>query len=286
MSIATIAPTRPATATRLPLDWQSVAVRVLFAIAVLILWELVVRLAKVPPYILPPPTGLGFVKGTLTFSENSVLAAFRHMLIDGSLRAGLLASTSRMVIGYGISVVFGLLLGVLTARIWIAKQTIGSLILALQSLPSICWLPFAIIWVGLNEGAILFVIILGATFAIAISTDGAIRNVPPIYLKVGRVLGARNFTFSRDILFFAALPELLGGLKVGWTFAWRSLMAAELLRADVPGIGSLLQTGRDFNDMPMMFATVLTILTIGVLVDSLGFGWAERKVRRRYGLEK
>src|SRR5690606_20633515 len=105
----------------------------------------------------------------------------------------------------------------------------------------ICWLPFALIWVGLNEGAILFVIILGALFSIAISTEGAIRNVAPIYTKVGRTLGAKRFVLAKDILFFAALPELLGGLKVGWTFAWRSLMAAELIRQDVVGIGSLLQ---------------------------------------------
>jgi NitT/TauT family transport system permease protein len=103
---------------------------------------------------------------------------------------------------------------------------------------------------------------------------------------VGRVLGAKRLTLAKDILFFAALPELLGGLKVGWTFAWRALMAAELIRADVAGIGAQLQVGRDLNDLSMMFASVITILAIGLLVDLLVFGTAERTVRKRWGLEK
>lgn len=166
------------------------------------------------------------------------------------------------------------------------KASIGSLVLALQSLPSICWLPFALIWVGLNEGAILVVVILGATFAIALSAESALRNIPPLYVKVGLTLGARNVALWRDILFFAALPELIGGLKVGWTFAWRSLMAAELLRQDVVGVGNLLETGRQFNDLPMMLAAVGVILAIGLIVDTLVFGRLERTVRRRWGLEK
>jgi NitT/TauT family transport system permease protein len=120
----------------------------------------------------------------------------------------------------------------------------------------------------------------------AVATEGAIRNIPPIYLKVGRVLGARGFAFAKDVLFFAALPELVGGLKLGWTFAWRSLMAAELIRQDIIGVGHLLETGRQLNDVALMIAAMITILAIGLIVDTVVFGSLERIIRRRYGLEK
>jgi NitT/TauT family transport system permease protein len=266
--------------------WTNLGIRAAFLFFLLILWEIGARLSGLPVYLLPPPVGLRFGETGLDYSDQSVLAAFIGMLRDGSLRESVSSSFARMLVGYSLSVAGGIVLGVLMARNWLVQQTLGSLVLSLQSLPSICWLPFALIWVGINENAIIAVVVLGATFAIAISTDGAIRNVPPIYTKVGRVLGAKRFVLSRDILFFAALPELLGGLKVGWTFAWRALMAAELIRADVAGIGAQLQVGRDFNDMSLMFAAVLTILAIGLAVDSLLFGNAERWVRKRWGLEK
>lgn len=208
------------------------------------------------------------------------------MAREGILWQSIRLSMGRMLVGYSISVLGGLLIGVLCARVPLFRNTVGSGILALQSLPSICWLPFALIWVGINESAIIVVVVLGALFSIAAATESAVRNVPPIYHKVGQVLGAHGLVFWKDILFFAALPELVGGLKLGWSFAWRSLMAAELIRQDVLGVGRLLETGRQFNDVPMMVASMLIILTIGLLVDRVVFGFAERRIRRRYGLEK
>ncbi|MCX7963381.1 MAG: ABC transporter permease subunit [Candidatus Sumerlaea chitinivorans] len=195
-------------------------------------------------------------------------------------------SMARMIIGYTVSVVVGILLGILLARSTLAKETLGTLVLSLQSLPSICWLPLALIWVGINEQAVIAVVILGAVFSIAVATESAIRNIPPIYLKVGEVLGARRLIFARDILFFAALPELMGGLKLGWSFAWRSLMAAELIRADAMGLGRLLETGRSFNDVPMMLAAMIMIICVGLFVDSVIFGNLEKRIRRRYGLAR
>ncbi|PKO14252.1 ABC transporter permease, partial [candidate division BRC1 bacterium HGW-BRC1-1] len=133
---------------------------------------------------------------------------------------------------------------------------------------------------------IIVVVVLGALFSIAAATEHAIRNVAPIYHKVGLVLGARGIVFWKDILIFAALPELVGGLKLGWSFAWRSLMAAELIRQDVLGVGRLLETGRQFNDVPMMVASMLIILTIGLTVDRVVFGFAERRIRKRWGLTR
>lgn len=217
------------------------------------------------------PTGLWAV---------TVDVATRSVLVQGIFH-----SMRRMAVGYSVSVVFGIALGIMAARSRLFKETVGSLILALQSLPSVCWLPFALLWIGLDERAILAVVILGALFSISIATENAIRNVPPIYPKVGRVLGARGVTFAKDILFFAALPELVGGLKLGWTFAWRSLMAGELIQT-VPGVGHMLEVSRGLNDVPAMIVTIFTILGIGLAVDGLVFGTLERKIRRRYGLEK
>ena len=243
-----------------------------FILLLFIVWHLIALQEWVPAYLFPTPI--------------EVLKSLASLLADGKLFDSIGASLSRMAIGYGISVVGGLLLGTLIATSWLAKQTIGKLVMALQSLPSICWLPFALLWVGLNEQAVLFVIVLGAMFSIALSTENAILNISPIYLKVGRTLGAKSWILNRDILFFAALPELIGGLKVGWTFAWRALMAAELLRSDLVGVGHLLEVGRSFNDISMMMASILIILAIGLIADGLIFGTAERIIRRRYGLQK
>jgi NitT/TauT family transport system substrate-binding protein len=205
---------------------------------------------------------------------------------DGLLWESIRLSMGRMLVGYLLSVLGGLIIGVLCARVLWFRLTVGSAVLALQSLPSICWLPFALIWVGINERAIIVVVVLGALFSIAAATEHAIRNVAPIYHKVGLVLGARGIVFWKDILIFAALPELVGGLKLGWSFAWRSLMAAELIRQDVLGVGRLLETGRQFNDVPMMVASMLIILTIGLTVDRVVFGFAERRIRKRWGLTR
>lgn len=249
-----------------------VAVQLSFALAALAVWYGIVASGIVAPYLLPSPL--------------DVARAAYDLFQSGLLWKSLGLSLYRMIFGYGISLLAGTLLGILLARNWVAKATLGSLVLALQSLPSICWLPFALLWVGIDERAILAVVILGATFSIATATENAVRNVPPIYLKVGQVLGAEGLTFARDILFFAALPEWLGGMKLGWSFAWRSLMAAELIRQDALGIGRLLEIGRAFNDVPMMLASIAIIVGLGMAVDWGVFGVLERQVRRLYGLEK
>lgn len=272
-------------------DWRALAVRVGFVILLIVIWQIVASAKIVPPYLFPGPMKVGAVLAEkvqydIYLLKKAINSNTPSQPEQPSLAISILKSMGRMGIGYGSSVIGGLILGVLLARSWILKQTVGTVILSLQSLPSICWLPFALIWFGIDDKAILAVVILGAMFSIAISTEGAIRNIPPIYLKVGRTLGARNFTLAKDILFFAALPELFGGLKVGWTFAWRSLMAAELVRPDSLGVGQLLDSGRQYNDMPLMLVAVFTILTIGITVDLLVFGRIEKSIRLRWGLER
>ncbi len=272
MSIAVQSRMQKLVSSEKPAKWKRVTAKVIFFIILVGLWQAAYLLELVPPYLFPGPF--------------AVLEKFVELGKSGELFQSIALSLKRMFMGYGISVVGGLTIGVLAARSWIFKETVGSLILSLQSLPSIVWLPLALIWFGLGEGAILAVLILGALFSIAVATEGAIRNVPPIYLKVGRVLGARGPVFAKDILFFAALPELIGGLKLGWTFAWRSLMAAELIRQDVFGVGRLLETGRSLNDVALMLAAIISILVIGLTVDGLIFGTIEKKIRLRYGLER
>lgn len=255
-----------------PSETKKYAAKIVFFIFLIIAWQLFYLTKFFPPYLFPGPV--------------EVFGKLIYLVKEGLLSQAVGESLKRMFVGYSVSVVGGIAIGILAARSWMFKETVGSVILSLQSLPSICWLPFAIIWIGLNDKAILAVLILGALFSIAVATEGAIRNIPPIYLKVGRVLGARRFVMAKDVLFFAALPELIGGLKLGWTFAWRSLMAAELIRSDIIGVGYLLEQGRNNNDVALMMASIFTILAIGLLVDGLVFGSLEKKIRRRYGLTR
>ncbi|MBX7245746.1 MAG: ABC transporter permease [Candidatus Sumerlaeaceae bacterium] len=252
--------------------FKIILVKVGFGCVLLALWQAVASARFMPAHLFPGP--------------GDVLKSLMDIARDGTLWTSIRLSMGRMLVGYSISLLGGVAVGVLAARSWLFKETVGSLIMALQSIPSICWLPFALIWIGIDQRAVLAVVILGALFSIAIATESAIRNIPPIYQKVGRVLGARGFVFSRDILFFAALPELIGGLKIGWTFAWRSLMAAELLRADQMGVARIIETGRSYNEIAMMMAGMIVILAVGLTVDLVVFGTLERRIRRRWGLEK
>jgi len=269
-TIARLKPAIRSSASRFSV--KSLLIKIGFFTLLLIAWQLVAWAQWVPSYILPGPIDVG--------------RSFIEIYLDGRLFISIGASLRRMFFGYGLSAVGGIVIGVLSARSQLFRDTFGSLILALQSIPSVCWLPFALIWIGLNEYAILAVVVLGAVFSIASATESAILNIPPIYLRVGRVFGAKGFTFARDILFFAALPELIGGLKLGWTFAWRSLMAAELIRQDLFGVGRLLETGRSYNDSAMMIAAMVTILIIGLIVDRAVFGTLESRIRIRWGLQK
>jgi len=161
-------------------------------------------------------------------------------------------------------------------------ETIGNLIGVLQVLPSICWLPLAILWFGLSEWAIQFVVIMGAFLPIAIATDGAIKNIPPLYIRAARTMGIRGPDLYRRVIFPAALPSILTGLKLGWSFAWRALLAGELLFVSM-GLGQLLQAGRELNDMPQVMAVMLIIMGIGLFFDHFIFSPVQSSLRRKWG---
>ena len=162
-------------------------------------------------------------------------------------------------------------------------QTLGSLVLGLQALPSICWLPLALLWFGLGEQAIVFVVVMGAVLSITLSTEAGVKNTDPLYLRAALNLGARGWRLYLLVALPAALPAIISGMKLGWSFAWRSLMAAELLYVGL-GLGQLLMMGRELNDMNQVVAVMLIIIAIGLVVDRLVFTPLETRVRARWGL--
>jgi NitT/TauT family transport system permease protein len=188
--------------------------------------------------------------------------------------------------GFVLSTLIGGAVGIAVARVPVLRAAIGSIITGLQTMPSVAWVPVAIILFREGQGTVTFVVVLGAAPSIANGIINGIDHVPPVLLRAGRVLGARGFGALRHVVIPAALPAVVGGLKQGWAFAWRSLMAAELIGSlgGRIGIGQLLNSAGNQADYVGVFEAMIVILIIGVLVDSLVFGTADRAIRRRYGL--
>jgi NitT/TauT family transport system permease protein len=205
------------------------------------------------------------------------------MLLDGSLLIAIHVSLQRVLLGYGISLIFGVPMGILLARAKWARETMGPLVVGLQALPSICWLPLALLWFGLNDHAILFVVVTGSMLAVTIAVQDGMRNVPPVYLRAARTMGVRPLALYTEVLLPASLPALLTGAKLGWSFAWRALMSGELLVVGL-GLGQQLQAGRDLADMSRVIGIMLVIIALGLLVDRAIFGVLEDRVRERWGL--
>ena len=244
--------------------------KVLFYFGFLCIWGLVAYLKIWPDYIFPSPQGVW----------GSMVEGFA----DQTFIIGTLISLKRIALGYLISIVLGMSLGFAIGGNRYLDETVGSVVVGLQTLPSVCWLPLAILWFGLNEKAIIFVVIMGALLSITISTDSGVKNIPPIYLKVGKNMGAKGLSLLNSVIAPAALPTIITGLKQGWSFAWRSLMAGELLFVSM-GLGQLLMMGRELNDMNRVIAVMLVLIVIGLTFDRLIFTKLEASVRKRWGLE-
>ena len=193
---------------------------------------------------------------------------------------------SRAVYGYSLALVIGTTVGALVARIPVLRAAIGSMITGLQTMPSVAWFPAALLLFQLTQAAIIFVVVLGAAPSIANGLINGIDNISPVLLRAGRVLGARRFAAFRSVILPAAMPSFIGGLKQGWAFAWRSLLAGELLVL-IPGkfsLGQQLDVNRLNLDVAGVYGIMIVIFVIGVLVDTFVFGFAERSIRKRYGL--
>jgi NitT/TauT family transport system permease protein len=202
---------------------------------------------------------------------------------DGSLFYGIGTSLLRLLVGLTIAIIGGILLGILMARIETINQTIGSLVLGLQSIPSVAWVPLAILWFGLSDTGIIFVTVLSSMFAITISTYTGVKTINPHYIEAARNMGAKGTQLAIFVLIPAAFPHLISGFKQGWAFAWRGVIGAELLFSFL-GLGFLLNVGRQLNDISQVFAIMLMIMIIGIVIDGMIFKRLENKVMSRWGL--
>ena len=250
--------------------WTALWPKVLAIAIVLAIWELI-HVSGWKKLIFPGPAG--------TLSD-----------LWGQLRTGLLwhaiaITSERAVIGFALAVLIGAVIGALVSRIAPLRAAVGSLITGLQTMPSIAWFPFAIILFGISTTTILFVIVLGAAPSVANGLIAGVDYTPPLLLRAGKMMGLRRLSLYRYLILPASLPAFVAGLKQGWAFAWRSLVAGELLVAIAgqPSLGVLLSTDQSQADMESATAIIIVILILGIIVDML-FGLGDRAIRRRWGL--
>ena len=282
--------------------WSDLALRIAFVFFLIALWQAAHYFLVTMPKdasrgaLFPSPVqvgqwtwdgfGLSYFTGNYQPPPREPMpSSFLGALQQASYPAAIVASIWRLLQGYFIATIIGFPTGLLVARSALAEKTVGWLAVSLQSLPSICWIPLALLWFGRAgiTAPILFVTIMGSLFATVVTVADGIRNVSPILARAGRTLGASGPRLYFSVLLPAALPGIISGLKVGWGFAWRSLMAAELI-VNSGGLGFLLQHDREFGDADGVLATILVIIVIGLLVQDLIFKPIERKLQSLWGL--
>jgi NitT/TauT family transport system permease protein len=243
----------------------------LFFVVLLAAWESVFRAKIWSPVLLPSPLSVGeYLKASAA---------------DGTLGKATLITMRRLLAGYLLGIVGGVPLGLLTSRWTIARDTIGTMALGLQTLPSVCWVPLALLWFGQTEAAMLFVVVMGTLWSVIIATETGVRNVPPIYRRAALTMGSKRLHIWLRVILPAALPFIVSGMKQGWAFAWRSLMAAEIFVTILTGfgLGQLLHYGRELSAMDQVIAIMLVIVVIGLLADKIFFSPIERFLHRRWG---
>jgi NitT/TauT family transport system permease protein len=253
--------------------WSATWPPLVFLAVVVGIWQAVYDAHQLAAYQLPSP--------------GDVVRSVRDQWDSGDLQKAVFNSVRRGGLGFLASLAIATPLGLLVGRVRPVRRAVGPILSGLQSLPSVAWVPAAILWFGLTDTTVYFVVLLGAVPSIANGMVSGLDQVPPLYLRVGRVLGARGLASARHVLLPAALPGYVGGLRQGWAFSWRSLMAAELV-AHTPqlglGVGQLLDQARTNSDIAGIFAGVFTILVIGIAIELCLFAPLERSVLRRRGL--
>lgn len=239
---------------------------------VLIGWELLVRYSFISSMLFPSPSEI----------VNYLVSA----CLDGTLGRASIVTFERLAFGYALGVLLGLPLGLACARLSILRDTIGLAALGFQTLPSVCWVPLALLWFGQSEMAMLFVVVMGCLWSVMLATEGGVRSVPPIYSKAAKTMGSDGMHALLFVSLPAALPQMLSGMKQGWAFAWRSLMAAEIYVTVLSGfgLGHLLHYGRELHAMDQVLGVIVVIMFSGYLVDRLIFGPLEGMLHRRWGI--
>ena len=246
---------------------------VIAIVLVLLLWQGAYAAHLKRPDLLPSPL--------------DVWDSLYNQWLQGTILGTIWTSLSRGALGFLASVVIGTPVGLLVAKVKAVRAAIGPILSGLQSIPSVAWVPAAVIWFGLSNATIYAVVLLGAVPSIANGLVSGVDQVQPLYLRAGRTLGATGLRGIWHVLLPAALPGYLSGLKQGWAFAWRSLMAAELIASSPAlgiGLGQALENARETQDMPGVLSTILLILIVGIGIELIVFAPLERRVLRSRGL--
>jgi NitT/TauT family transport system permease protein len=243
----------------------------LFFVALVAIWHFLVKAGIYSPVLLPSPQSVG----------EYLVGAAR----DGTLLEATSVTVRRLLVGYFIGIMIGLPLGLFTSASKFMEDTIGVLALGLQTLPSVCWIPLALLWFGQTESAMLFVVVMGTVWSVVIATDTGVRNIPPIFARAAKTMGSTGLHKWTKVILPASLPFLVSGMKQGWAFAWRSLMAAEIYVTILTGfgLGHLLHYGRELNAMEQVIGVMLVIIAIGLLTDKILFSPVERFLHSRWG---
>jgi NitT/TauT family transport system permease protein len=253
-------------------DLNDVANIVLFLAAFVGIWQLVFTLGIWPKVSMPSPA--------------MVAESFVQLIQNITLITSIGMTMWRLAIGFAISITIGVGIGLAMVKFTGFGKTMSSFAVGLQSFPSVAWVPFAILLIGLNDFGILFVVVMSSVFSVMISTYSGINNIPPIYIRAARNMGARGLSLFRYVMIPAATPSLIVGIKQAWSFAWHALIGAEILIAASVGLGHILLVGREFQLMDQIIASMITIFAIGLLFDRLVFSKLEDKVRDRWGLKQ
>ena len=254
------------------LDIEDLANVTLFIAAFIGIWQLVFMLGIWPEVSLPSPA--------------MVAKSFVDLVNNLTLIVSIGVTMYRLVIGFTLSIIIGVSVGLAMVKFPGFGKTMSSFAVGLQSFPSVAWVPFAILLIGLSDAGILFVVIMSSVFSVMMSTYGGIRNISPIYIRAAKNMGAKGFSLFRYVMIPAATPSLIVGIKQAWSFAWHALIGAEILIAASVGLGHVLLVGREFQLMDQIIASMITIFAIGLVFDRVLFSKLEESVRERWGLNQ
>ena len=236
------------------------------------MWEVIVLLEVFPAVSLPSPF--------------RVAQSLLYLIEDGTLANSIAISMLRLFAGFFISILIGVGVGLTMLKFKYFGKTLNSFAVGLQSFPSIAWIPFAILLIGLNDSGILFIVIMSSVFSIMISTYSGMRNIPTIYLLSAANMGMKGISLFRYVMIPAATPSLIIGMRQSWSFAWHALVGAEMLITTLVGLGYILAVGREFSNMSQIIAAMIVIFAIGLIFDRIVFSKIEDKIRDRWGLNQ
>ena len=247
---------------------------IIFYIALIVIWQIV------------------YILGTQVFdiwkeysfpNVKGILVRFGELISDGSLQKAILYSVGRGLFGYVLACVIGCVIGLIMIKSENFRRYLRPLITGIQTLPSVCWVPFAILWFGLGNDAIIFVVVMGSALSIALSVESSIRNIEPLYISAASIMGAKGVKLVQKVIIPAALPSLISGFRQGWSFAWRALMSGEVISSSI-GLGYTLMLGRSLADINQVMLVMIVIIIIGILMDKICFSMAENRVLAKRGM--